>query len=144
MSPFLTKSCNTVLTIIIVPVTLFPLCLLLLVRLVVYMVNLCSFYFYRHIGKLTETDRFLATSGVQLSQTNFHFLRTVFSSQFKSKVGNILAKAEELRINSNIDGSSIPSRSHTRPSHTQNSHLLTSSLSLGVPVPHSTQCIRDT
>ena len=35
----------------------------------------------------------------------------------------------------------IPSRSHTHPSHTQNSRLLTSSLSLGVPVPCVTQCV---
>ena len=33
------------------------------------------------------------------------------------------------------------SRFHTHPSHTQNSHLLTSSLSLGVPVPRATQCV---
>jgi len=39
-----------------------------------------------------ETDRFLTASGVQLEQTNyFHFLRTAFSSQLKSKVDNILA-----------------------------------------------------
>ena len=43
----------TVLTIIIVPLMLFPLCLLLLVRLGVSTVNLCAFSFYRFIGKLT-------------------------------------------------------------------------------------------
>ncbi len=32
--------------------------------------------------------------------------------------------------------------SHTHPSHSQNSRLLTSSLSLGVPVPRATQCMR--
>ena len=88
-----------------------------------------------------ETDRFLAASGVQLAQTNFHFRRTTFSSQLKSKVGHILAKAAALRIMLNIDGAPIASRSHTHPSHTQNSRLLTSSLSLGVPVPRATQCI---
>jgi hypothetical protein len=65
----------------------------------------------------------------QLAQTNFHFLRVVFSSQLKSKVGHILTKDVVLRIMLNIDESPIPSRSHTHPSHTQNSHLLTSSLS---------------
>ena len=43
-----------------------------------------------------ETDRFFAASGVQLAQPTcgfFHFRRAAFSSQLKSKVGNILAKA---------------------------------------------------
>jgi hypothetical protein len=35
----------------------------------------------------------------------------------------------------NLDGVPISSKSHTHPSHSQTSHLLTSSLSLGVPVP---------
>ena len=72
----------------------------------------------------------------------YHFRRVAFSSQFKSKVGHILAKAADLHINLNIDGAPIVSRSHTHPSHSQTSRLLTSSLSLGVPVPHTTQCIR--
>ena len=138
MSLLLTKSYNTVLIIIIVPLILSSLFLLLLVRLDVSTVNLCDFYFYRLIGK-----RFLVSSGVHLAQSTFHFLRVSFSSQLKSKVGNILTKAEALRVILNIDGEPISSRSHTHPSYTQNSHLLTSSLSLGVPVPHTTQCIRD-
>ena len=88
-----------------------------------------------------ETDRFLADSGVQLAQTNFHFRHMVFSSHLKSRVGNILVKDAALRINLNIDGISVTSRSHTHPYHTQNSPLLTSSLSLGVPVPRATQCM---
>ncbi len=47
----------------------------------------------------------------------------------------ILAKAAALRINLYIDGPPIVSQSHTHPSHSQTSRLLTSSLSLGVPVP---------
>ncbi len=95
-----------------------------------------------------ETDRFFATSGVQSAQSNlgssyFHFRRSAFSSMLKSKCGNILAKAEPLRINLNLDGAPITSQSHTHPSHSQTSRLLTSSLSLGVPVPRSTQCMRD-
>ncbi len=64
----------------------------------------------------------------------------MFYSQFKSKVGNILDKTTVLRINLNIDGVPISSRSHTHPSHSQTSRLLTLSLSLGVPVPRGTQC----
>jgi hypothetical protein len=39
------------------------------------------------------------------------------------------------------DGTPITSKSHTHPSHSQTSRLLTSSLSLGVPVSRSTQCM---
>ena len=54
-----------------------------------------------------ETDRFFAASGVQLAQHNrgqFHYLRVMFSSHLKSKIGNILAKTAALRITLNIDG----------------------------------------
>jgi hypothetical protein len=64
----------------------------------------------------------------------FHFRRTAFSSQLKSKVGSTLAKAAALRINLDLDGAPITSRTHTHPSHSPTSRLLTSSLSLGVPV----------
>jgi hypothetical protein len=63
-----------------------------------------------------ETDRFFATSGVQSVQSTsgqFHFRRATFSVQLKSKVDLTLAKAP----------------------------VLTSSLSLGVPVPRPTQCV---
>ena len=89
-----------------------------------------------------ETDRFFAASGVQLAQSTsgqFHYKRAAFSSQLRSKVGNILAKAAALRIILNVDGAPVASRSHTHPSHSQTSRLLTSSLSSGVPVPHTTQ-----
>jgi hypothetical protein len=92
-----------------------------------------------------ETDRFFATSGVQPAQTQrgmLHFRRAAFSSGLKSKVGLALAKAAVLRINLNLDGTSIASKSHTHPSHSQTSRLLTSSLSLGFPVPRPTQCVR--
>jgi hypothetical protein len=93
-----------------------------------------------------ETDRFFAASGVQLPQSDrgqFHFRRAAFSQQLKSKVDLTLAKAAALRINLNLHGVSITSKSHTHPSHSQTSRLLTSSLSLGVPVPRPTQCVRD-
>ncbi len=89
-----------------------------------------------------ETDRFFAASGVQSAQFDrgyFHFHRATFSSMMKSKCGKILAKASALRMNLNLDGVSITSQSHTHPSHSQTSRLLTSSLSLGVPVPRPTQ-----
>jgi hypothetical protein len=72
-----------------------------------------------------ETDQFFSASGVQLAQTHpgdqFTFRRAAFLTQLQSKVGLTLAKASVLRININ---------------------LLTSSLSLGVPVPRPTQCVR--
>ena len=67
-----------------------------------------------------ETDRFFPASGVQSAQSNmgvfFHFRRTVFSSMLKSRVSSILAKAAALRINLNLDGAPITSKSHTHPS----------------------------
>jgi hypothetical protein len=91
-----------------------------------------------------ETDRFFAASGVQLAQTDrgqFHFRRAAFSQHLKRKVGLVLAKTTVLRINLNLDGAPIASKSHTHPSHSQTSRLLTSSLSLGAPVPRRTQCM---
>ena len=84
--------------------------------------------------------------GVHLAQHDrdqFHFHHTFFSSQLKSKIGNIVVKTAALRIMLNIDGTPVVSRSHTYPSHSQTSRLLTLSLSLGVPDPRSTQCMRD-
>ena len=119
----------------------YHLCLLFLVRLGGYIVNLSDFYSYRFIGKLTS---FFEDSGVQLPQSTnrgfFHY-RAAYSPQFKSKCGNILPKVAALRINLNLDGAPIASKSHTHPSHSQTSRLLTSSLSLGVPVPRPTQCM---
>ena len=91
-----------------------------------------------------ETDRFFAASGVQLAEhqrDQFHFRRSVFSSQLKEKVGSTLVKAADLRVNLNLDGAPITSKSHTHPSHSQSSRLFTSSLSSGVPVPRATQCM---
>jgi hypothetical protein len=76
-----------------------------------------------------ETDRFFTVSGVQLPQTDrdqFHFRRPAFSQQLKNKVGLSLTKAASLRINLNLDGAPIASKSHTHPSHSQTSRLLTS------------------
>ncbi len=104
--------------------------------------NLSDFYSYNLIGKLTA---FFETSGVQLPQTDrgqFHFHHAVFFAQFKSRVVLTLDKESSLRITLNLDGTPIISKSHTHPSQSQTSRLLTSSLSLGIPVPRSTQCMR--
>ena len=104
--------------------------------------NSLDYYSYRLIGKLTA---FLQLQEFQLAQQDrgqFHYLRAAFLQQLKSRVGLVLAKAAALRINLNIDGAPITSRTHTHPSHSQTSRLLTSSLSLGVPVPRATQCMR--
>ena len=69
-----------------------------------------------------ETDRFFASSGVTSSQSDrglYHYRRAAVSSILKSRVGNILAKSSTLRINLNIDGSAIPSKSQTHPSHSR-------------------------
>ena len=106
--------------------------------------NSLDYYSYRLIGKLTD---FFAASGVQAVQHTsggiFTFKRAVFLSKLKAKVGSTLAKAAALRVNLNIDGAPITSRSDSHPSHSQVSRLLTSSLSLGVPVPHTTEWMRD-
>jgi hypothetical protein len=88
-----------------------------------------------------ETDRFFAASGVQLAQSTsgqFHYKRVMFSSQLRSKVGNILTKDTALRITLNIDDAPVASRSHAHPSHSQTARLLTSSMSLDITVPRAT------
>ena len=91
-----------------------------------------------------ETDRLFAASGVQPAQSTtgglFHFKRVAFSSQLRSKVGSILTKVAVLRVNLNVDGAPITSRTHTHPSHLQISRLLRP-LSLGVPIPRPTECM---
>jgi hypothetical protein len=104
--------------------------------------NLSDFYSYRIIGKLTV---FFTDSGFQFAQSDrdqFHFHREASTQQLKRRVGLTLDNEATLRIKLNIDGVSIISKSHTQPSHSETYRLLTSSLSLGVPVPRVTQCIR--
>ena len=75
-----------------------------------------------------ETDRFFPASGVPLAQSTsggfFHFCRAAFFSNLKSKSGNLLAKAAALRINLNLDGVTIVSKSHTHPLHSETNRLL--------------------
>jgi hypothetical protein len=76
---------------------------------------------------------------VESDRDQFHFRRSVFTQQFKNRVGLTLGKTVVLRITLNLDGTPIISKSHTHPSHSnsQTYRLLTSSLSWGVPVPRS-------
>ncbi len=143
MKLLLTRSENIVLTIIIIRLTLSRLCRLLLVHQTDYIVNLSGFYSYRLIGKLTAFLQLQEFSQRNLIVGISTSAARAFSSMLKSKCGNILAKAAALRINLNLDGAPITSKSHTHPSHSQTSRLLTSSLSLGVPVPRPTQCVWD-
>jgi hypothetical protein len=90
-----------------------------------------------------ETDLFFPASGVQVTETDrdqFHFRGVTFSSHLKNRVGLTLPKSANLRVNLNLDGLPITSKSHTHPSHSQTSRLLTSSVSLVVPVPRVTRC----
>ena len=84
----LTKYANTAQTKIIVPLTLSPLCLLLLVRLGVYIVKLCAFYSYRLIGKVTaflQLHQFTLRNPTVVSSTTAarrspHTSRFIYSS----------------------------------------------------------------
>ncbi len=49
-------------------------------------------------------------------------------SQHTTRLDNILTKTVILRLNLNIDGSPITSKSHTHPSHSQTSRLLLNDL----------------
>jgi len=61
--------------------------------------------FCRIIGKYT---RFFTTSGVPLVESNqFHVRHTEFSSQSKSRVGNVLTK-DTFKYSLNIDGPRLP------------------------------------
>ena len=134
----LTKLENIALTIIIIPLSLYAIAS-------TFGTLHSEFVRLLFLQAHRETDCFFAASGVQLAESIsglFHFRRAAFSSHLRSKVGNILAKAAVLRIVLKIDGAPIASKSHTHPSHLQTSRLLTSSLSLGVPVPRATQCMR--
>jgi hypothetical protein len=64
-----------------------------------------------------EIDRCSEVSGVQLPESNnglFHHRSGAFSSQFKSKIGNILGEVPTLRITWNIDDTPLVSWSHKK------------------------------
>ncbi len=75
---------------------------------------LCLLFLQTH----RETDRFFTTSGVQVEHSTsglFHFRHTTFSGQLETMVNNILEKSTTLRVNLNLDGTPITSRTHTHP-----------------------------
>ena len=69
-------------------------------------------------------------SSIHNKQTNkslrhmYYIRRAAFLTQLKSKVGLALAKAAALRVNLNLDGAPIASKSHTHPSHSQTSRFV--------------------
>jgi hypothetical protein len=73
-----------------------------------------------------------------------HTAAAAFSSQLKSKVGRTLAKAEDLRVNLNLVGTPITSRTHTHPSQSQTSpptdnHILVFSIVLVLSIYNKQQ-----
>ncbi len=64
-----------------------------------------------------------------------------YRSRPPSKISVVHLKTTSLRIELKLDGAPIMSKSHNHPSHSETSRLLTSSLSLGIPVPRATQCM---
>ncbi len=141
MRLLLTKLENIAPTIIITLLTLSPLCLLWLVRLGGCIMNLCAFYFYRLIGKLTAFLQFQEFSLRNMTVASSTTAARPSPQSPNQNVGSILAKAAALRITLNLDGAPLVSQTHTHPSHSQASRLSTSSSSLGVPVPRATQCM---
>jgi hypothetical protein len=71
---------------------------------------------YRFIINFLSPDAQTATK-FNYRRATFNYRRAAFSFQIKSKIGNILAKSGDLRINLNVDGASIECRLHTHPSH---------------------------
>ncbi len=90
-----------------------------------------------------NTVTFIPTIPGTNGRLHSDFRRVAVLNQLKSKCGLLLAKDDALRVTLNLDGTPIVFNSHTHPSHSQTSRLLTSSLSLGVPDPRPTQCMRD-
>ncbi len=95
----------------------------------------------KNFHRCVHRDR-TGTTGPASVATPLKLRRAAVSSQLKTRVDNILGKTTGLRITLNIDGTPTVSRSHTHPSDSSTSRLLTSSLSLGVPVRRVTQCMR--
>jgi hypothetical protein len=137
----LTKLENIAMIVITTPPLPSLLCLLFLVRPGGYTLIHSEFVCLLFLQTHRETDLFFVVSGVQPAQSTsvlYRFKRAVFSSQIKSKWDNILTKTASLRITLDIDDAPVTSRSHTHPSHSQTARLLTSSMFLGITVPHTT------
>ena len=94
---------NIVLTIIIILLTLCPLCRLLLVHLAVYMTILVAYFFCTLTGK---PQRWLTS--YRRNRSNFVFFGRLCYVNIKGSVGLILAKASAMRISIPLDLSSRP------------------------------------
>ncbi len=136
----LTNLENITPTIIITPLTLSPFCLLLLVRLGGYIVNLCDFYSYRLIGKLTvilQLQEFILRNMTVSSFTTStrlpHVCHKCGCRQHPYQDVSFTYNSKYRRLSYSFTNTHW--QHHTDP-HSQTSGLLTSSLSLGVPVPH--------
>jgi len=121
---------------------LLHLCLLLLVRLGGYIVNLCDFYPYRPIGKLTAF--------LQLQEFSLRILPVDSStsaarrspSSLKQGSATSLLRLQLYELILILMGR-LSLQEHILTHHTRKLLVyLTSSLSLGVPVPRATQCMR--
>jgi hypothetical protein len=77
----------------------------------------------------------VSTSG----RLHSEFVRLLFLQAHRETDRFFAASGVQLTLK--LDGAPIISKSHTHPSHSQTSRLLTSSLSLGIPVPRATQCM---
>ena len=73
---------------------------------------------------------------------NDHFLSSASSSRHEAMVSGALARASDFSVGLGVSGATIVSGSCAHPSYSWMSCLLTSSLSLGVPVPRPAQCMR--
>jgi hypothetical protein len=113
----LTRLENITLTIIITPLMVSPVYLLFLVTCYPSTSGKLhsEFVLLLFLQDHRETDHFFIGSGVQFAEHNcdqFHYLPVVFSSQLKSKIGNILGKTATLRITLNIDSTPLILRCH--------------------------------
>ena len=108
----------------------------------------CEFVLLLFLEDHRETDWFLPASGVQIPTSNRVFplpsrgvLLTAQKSSKDTSSSRIQTKTTVLCIDLNIDDTTITSKSHTHTSHSETFLLFTSSLSIGVSVPHTTQCM---
>ena len=149
MMLLLKKYVNTVLLIITVPLTLF----LLLLPRAAFTVSFCAYYFVQAhretwlcCASSTPEAAFLQLQ--ELSKHNITKTGSVSAALLSTPSSNLRLSTSSprppaLRINLNIDCAPIASHTHTHLSHSPTSRLLSTSLSLGIPFPHSTEYVRD-
>ncbi len=109
-------------------------------------------YWYGYLTRLENIDQIIIKKPRTPSPLMLLVVRLLQLQEFRFrnipvevKVDNTLVKTAVSRVNLNLDGTPITSRTHTHTSHSETYRLLTSYLSLGVPVPtvpQGTQCVR--